>query len=45
MQKTIVCVCVCVCVCVYMVFPGGSDHKASACTVGDLGSIPGQEDP
>ena len=22
-------------------FPGGSDSKASACTVGDLGSIPG----
>ena len=25
-------------------FPGGSDGKASACNVGDLGSIPGQED-
>ena len=23
------------------VFPGGSDGKASACSVGDLGSIPG----
>jgi len=22
-------------------FPGGSDHKESACNVGDLGSIPG----
>jgi len=22
-------------------FPGGSEGKASACTVGDLGSIPG----
>ena len=26
-------------------FPGGSDGKESACSVGDLGSIPGQEDP
>ena len=25
----------------YMDFPGGSDGKASACNVGDLGSIPG----
>ena len=24
-----------------MGFPGGSDGKASACNVGDLGSIPG----
>ena len=24
---------------------GGSEVKASACNVGDLGSIPGQEDP
>ena len=24
---------------------GGSDCKASACNVGDLGSIPGSEDP
>ena len=24
-----------------MGFPGGSDHKASACNVGDPGSIPG----
>ena len=24
-----------------MDFPGGSDGKESACTVGDLGSIPG----
>ena len=34
------CVCVCVCVCVCD-FPGGSDGKASAYNVGDLGSIPG----
>ena len=26
-------------------FPGGSDDKASACNAGDLGLIPGQEDP
>ena len=26
-------------------FPGGSDSKASACNVGDLGLIPGLEDP
>ena len=26
-----------------MDFPGGSDGKASACNVGDLGSIPGSE--
>ena len=26
-------------------FPGGSDGKEFACNVGDLGSIPGQEDP
>ena len=26
-------------------FPGGSELKASACNEGDLGSIPGQEDP
>ena len=25
----------------HKVFPGGSDGKASACNVGDLGSIPG----
>ena len=25
----------------YKVFPGGSDSKASACNVGDPGSIPG----
>ena len=24
-------------------FPGGSDGKASACNVGDLGSVPGWE--
>ena len=26
-------------------FPGGSDGKASACNAGDMGSIPGREDP
>ena len=26
-------------------FPGGSDSKESACNVGDLGLIPGWEDP
>ena len=26
-------------------FPGGSDGKASACNMGDLGLIPGREDP
>ena len=26
-------------------FPGGLDGKASACNVGDPGSIPGWEDP
>ena len=26
-------------------FPGGSDGKKSACSVGDLGSVPGLEDP
>ena len=29
----------------FLGFPGGSDGKASACNVGDLGSIPGREDP
>ena len=28
-----------------MGFCGGSDSKESACKVGDLGSIPGWEDP
>ena len=28
-----------------MDFPGSSDGKASACSVGDLGSIPGWEGP
>ena len=28
-----------------MGFPGGSDNKESACSTGDLSSIPGQEDP
>ena len=27
------------------VFPGGSDGKESACNMGDLGLIPGSEDP
>ena len=26
---------------IFLNFPGGSDHKASAYNVGDLGSIPG----
>ena len=26
---------------IYIPFPGGSEGKASACNVGDLGSIPG----
>ena len=26
-------------------FPGGSDSKVSTCNAGDLGSIPGSEDP
>ena len=26
-------------------FPGGSDSKESACNAGDLGLIPGSEDP
>ena len=30
---------------VFMGFPGGSDRKESACSVGDLGLIPGWEDP
>ena len=28
-----------------MGIPGGSDSKESACNEGDLGLIPGQEDP
>ena len=28
-----------------MSFPGNSDGKESACNTGDLGLIPGQEDP
>ena len=28
-----------------MGFPGGSDGKESACNAGELGSIPGLEDP
>ena len=46
--KVYECVCVCVCVCVYIYiclyikgFPGASDSKASACNMGELGSIPG----
>ena len=34
-------VCVCVCVCVYVGFPCGSAGEESACSVGDLGWIPG----
>ena len=30
---------------IYKSFPGGSDGKASACNVGDPGSILDQEDP
>ena len=29
----------------FLGFPGGAEVKASACNVGDLGSIPGSEDP
>ena len=29
----------------YLGFPGGSPGKESTCSVGDLGSIPGLEDP
>ena len=36
---------VCVCVYIYMAFPGGSDSKESAYNMGDLGLIPGWEDP
>ena len=28
-----------------MGFPGGSDGRESTCSAGDLGLIPGQEDP
>ena len=28
-----------------MVFPGGSDSEESSCNAGDLGLIPGLEDP
>ena len=31
-------------ICIYTRFPGGSDGRESACSVGDLGSIPGLED-
>ena len=30
---------------IFMGFPGDSDDKESTCNVGDLGSIPGWEDP
>jgi len=30
---------------VFLGFPGGSDSKISTCDVGDLGLIPGWEDP
>ena len=29
----------------HITFPGGSEGKESACSAGDPGSIPGQEDP
>ena len=29
----------------YWDFPGGTEVKASACNMGDLGLIPGREDP
>ena len=29
----------------YLGFPGGSDSKESACSAGDPGLVPGQEDP
>ena len=29
----------------FLGFPGGSEVKASACNAGDLGLIPGSEDP
>ena len=28
-------------ICIFEGFPGGSDGKESACSVGDLGSVPG----
>ena len=31
--------------CLYGGFPGGSDGEEYACSAGDPGSIPGQEDP
>ena len=34
------CLCI-VCMCPVTLFPGGSDGKASAYNMGDLGSIPG----
>ena len=43
-------VCVCVCIYIYICMsvyihglPSGSDGKESACSAGDLGSIPGSE--
>ena len=30
---------------VFLGFPGGSDGEESSCNAGDLGSIPGLEDP
>ena len=33
--------CICVNMCIYMGFPGSSDSKESACSLGDWGSIPG----
>ena len=31
--------------CGHLGFPGGSNDKESVCSTGDLGSIPGWEDP
>ena len=37
--------CVCIYIHIYNDFPGGSEGKESSCNAGDLGSIPGWEDP
>ena len=34
-----------ICISLIMTFPGGSDNKEPACSVGDLGSFPELEDP
>ena len=36
-----ICVCVCVCVSLFWGFPSSPVGKESACSAGDLGSIPG----